>query len=243
MSIVVLANLIAVAVAVWAVWELGLISLASRYDSSKSATLILFALGAALDSPLRVLGEASQSLTGRYYVLTVIGHICYLFAAASGVKYIYLRLLPEPDINLFVKVRAATPTLLAAAMMVVFFMSTPLPIAGGADHLYLVRPDGWLAAYWTTFYGTLTGLLVTAMYGVNRLRADPRSVMLNLLLCSLGLGVLSIVGSAVGLLTGRNEEVRHYAWPLTYAAIAVGSLAVVFAWRHRIRMMLGSKAE
>jgi hypothetical protein len=63
-------------------------------------------------------------------------------------------------------------------------------------------------------------------------------VQLNLLLTSLGLGALSAVISLVGLLSGHGESVRLFAWPLAYAAVAVGAVAVVLSWRHRVWTML-----
>lgn len=239
MAVLILANVVAVLVALWALWELRLTSFGSRYDSPKSATLILFALGALLDSPSRAVAEMLHSVIGRDYFLTVIGHICYLSAAAVGVKYIYLRLLPEPQITRLVKRRTVPAVAVAAAVMIVCFTASPRSRTVAGDHLYLVRPDGWLALYWTAFYATLAGLLLVAMYGLHQLRADPRSVMLNLLMTSLGLGVLSVAGSAWGLISGHTEQVRLYAWPLTYVAIAIGALAVVLSWRRRVADLLG----
>lgn len=238
MKILIIANIVAVLVAAWAAWECRLTTFQSRWDSPKTAALILFALAAVLDSPWRTFSEVSFPLTGRYYVLTVVGHVCYLTACASGVKYIYPRLLPDAAIGPFVRRRLVPSVALAAAVMVIAFAASPLTASLTADHLYLIHPDGWLRLYWLTFYGTLTTILIVALYGVNRLRTDPRSVMLNLLMTSLGLGVLSVVVSALGLLTGNAESMRLIAWPITYAAIAVGAVAVVIAWRHRVWAML-----
>lgn len=238
MKVLAIANVVAVLVAAWAAWELRLTTFRSRWDSPKTTALILFVLAAVLDSPWRVMSEASSSYTGRFYFLTVIGHICYLAACASGLKYIYLRLLPDAAIGPLVRRRLVPTVFTAAAIMVVAFTASPLTASMSADHLFLVRPDGWLKLYWLTFYGTLTTILLAAMYGLNRLRSDPRSVQLSLLLTSLGLGALSAVVSGVGLLSGHGESVRLFAWPLTYAAIALGAVAVVLSWRHRVGTML-----
>lgn len=238
MKILLITNIAAILVAAWAAWECRLTTFRSRWDSPKTTALLLFLVAAVLDSPWRAFSEASFALTGRYYFLTVLGHICYLTAAASGVKYIYLRLLPDAAIGPFVRRRMVPAIVVAVIVMVVSFSASPLTASLTTDHLYLIHPDGWLGLYWLAFYGTLLAMLATAMYGLNRLRTDPRSVMLNLLLTSLALGALSIVASAWGLLSGQNESMRLMAWPLTYAAIAVGSVAVVIAWRHRVWSML-----
>jgi Kef-type K+ transport system membrane component KefB len=238
MQILLTANIVAVLVAAWATWELRLTTFRSRWDSPKTTALILFMLAAVLDSPWRAMSEASFSYTGRFYFFTVIGHVCYLAACASGLKYIYLRLLPDAEIGPFVRRRLVPAVFVASAIMVVTFTASPLTASMSSDHLYLVRPDGWLTIYWLTFYGTLATILLAGMYGLNRLRADPRSVQLNLLLTSLGLGALSAVISLVGLLSGHGESVRLFAWPLAYAAIAVGAVALVLSWRHRVGTML-----
>lgn len=238
MKILVIANVVAVLIAAWAAWELRVTAFRSRWDSPKTVALILFVVAALLDSPWRMLLEESLSLTGRYYFFAVVGHVCYLTACASGVTYIYLRLLPDVAIGPFVRKRVVPAVAAAAAVMVVSFVASPPTSELTADHLYLIHPDGWLALYWSVFYGTLTGLLLIAIYGLNRLRTDPRSVMVNLLIISLALGVLSILVSALGLVMGANESVRLFAWPIAYAAIAVGAVAVVVAWRHRVGSML-----
>lgn len=238
MKILTLANAVAVLVAAWAVWELRLTTFGSRWDSPKTTALILFGLGAVLDSPWRLMSEASYGLTGRFYFFAVIGHVCYLAACASGLKYIYLRLLPDAAIGPLVRKRLVPGVVAASAIMVLAFVASPLTSTLSADHLYLVRPDGWLKLYWFTYYATLTTILVAAMYGLNRLRADPRSVMLKLLLTSLALGTLSAVISGWGVLAGHAESVRMFSWPIAYSAIAVGAVAVVLSWRHRVWTML-----
>lgn len=239
MNVLVAANLVAVVVAAWAVWECRLTTFRSRWDSPKKTALLLFALAAVLDSPFRAVSAASFDWTGRYYFFMVVGHVCYLTAAASGVKYVYLRLLPDAAIGSFVRKRMVPLVTVAAIVMVVSFFASPQTSTLRADHLYLLRPDRWLTVYWLTFYTALSALLLAAMYGINRLRADPRSVMLSLLMTSLVLGEVSVIVSAVGLFSGHNATARLVAWPITYAAIAIGSVAVVIAWRRRVWSMLG----
>lgn len=120
----------------------------------------------------------------------------------------------------------------------VLFVASPVTSTLTADQLYLIRPDRWLTVYWITYYATMTALFVIGLFGVNRLRTDPRSVMLNLLMASLALAALPCVASALGVLNGRNESTRLVAWSIAYAAIGAGSVAVVVAWRHRVQSML-----
>lgn len=235
MKLLVIANIVALLIAVWAVWECRL-SFRSRWDAPRTWALVFFTLGVALDSPWRAFTEIS--IAGRYYGMTVLGHICYLIAGALGNKFIYLRLLPDESIGPFMRRRIVPIVLVAVAIMLCAFAASPMTRSLTADQLYLVPLDGWLTVYWVTYFGTLTGLFLFGIYGVNRLRADPRSVMLNLLLVSLTLAAVSCVAGAWGVLVHRNEGMRLVAWPIAYAAITAGAIAVVFAWRHRIDSML-----
>lgn len=234
MKILAIANVVVLLIAVWAVWQCRF-SFRSHWDAPRTVALVFFALGVALDSPWRAFSEVS--LAGRYYTLTVIGHICYLIAGALGNKFIYIRLLPDTAIGPFMRTRIF-PLILGAALVMVFsFGASPLTATMTADQLYLVRADGWLTVYWITYNTTLTVLFALGFYGVNRLRTDPRAVMLNLLLASLALAALSCVAGIWGVLAGLNEDVRLFAWPIAYAAIGTGSIAVVVSWRHRVKSM------
>lgn len=234
-TILVIANVLALLIAVWAVWECRF-SFKSRWDAPRTMALVFFAFGVAVDSPWRVFSEVS--FAGRYYVLTVVGHICYLIAGALGNKFIYLRLLLDPAIGLFMRARIVPMVLIASTIMLVSFAASPSTSSVTADQLYLVRPDALLTVYWLTYYAMLIALFLMAMVGVNKLRTDPRSVMLNLLMASLALATVSSVASAWGILDGRNESTRLVAWPVAYAAISAGAVAVVVAWRHRVQSML-----
>ena len=234
----VVAAFAAAAVAVWAAWEMRVSFFQSRWDSPKTTALVLFAVAAVLDSPWRLLSEQSLPLAGRYYFLAAVGHLCYLAACAAGLKYIYLRLLPDEATGLLMRRRIVPLVMIAVAILAVSFSATPLTASLSADHLYLVRPDGWLTIYWFTFYGALTLMLLAGMYGLNRLRADPRSVKLGLLLTALAMGVLASVLRMVGLVIGYPESVGVYAWSLGHGAIAVGAVAVVQSWRHRLSAMM-----
>lgn len=242
MTILAIANVVAAfaaaSVAAWALWEMRVTSFRSRWDFPKTTSLILFAVAAVLDSPWRVLSEQSFALTGRSYFFAAVGHCCYLAGGAAGLKYVYLRLLPDEAIGPLMRRRLVPLVMIAVAIMAVSFSATPLTVSLSADHLYLVRPDGWLMVYWITFYGALTAMLLAGMYGLNRMRSDPRSVKLEWLLTALGMGVLSAVLSLVGLAVGHLDSVRLFAGPLAYAAIAVGAVAVVLSWRHRLSSMM-----
>lgn len=235
MTYLLIANVAALAVAVWAIWACRH-SFRSRWDAPRTWALVFFALGAALDSPWRAFSEVSVG--GHHYVLTVIGHLCYLIAAGLGDTFIYLRLLPDPVVRGFVRRLIVPIIVVAGSVMVIAFAASPATASLSAPLLYLVRVDGWLTVYWLTYFGAVIALFGIGIFGVHRLRPDPRSVMLNLLQVALILAVVSAIASAWGILSGTNETTRLVAWPIVYVAISAGALAVVHAWRHRVRSML-----
>lgn len=231
-----LANVAVVLVAVWALWERRL-TFQSRWDSSITYGIALFGVGAALDSPWPAMARASDPLTGKFYLLMVFGHICYLCGAAMGIRATYQRLLPDAEIGPFMMRRIAPLIATASVVMLACFLCSPITSTMPADHLYLVKPDGWLTGYWIAFLGTLFTLELISMFGANRLRTDPRSVMVTLLVASQAVGSLAILFIAFGVLTGRTEIPRFLVWPFAYAGIVGGAIAAVVSWRYRTSLM------
>lgn len=236
MSALYLGNIVVVAVAGWAVWERRL-TFGSRWDAPITVGIVLFGLGAVLDSPWPAAGAASLPLTGRYYLLMAAGHVCYLLGAAMGIKAAYQRLLSDEAIGPFLRERILAPIAATAVIMAVCIWVSPLSATMTVEHLYLAKPDGPMAVYWIAFLGGLAVLELISLYGASRLRCDPRSVMVNLLMASQAVGTLAIASIAVAVLTGHGAVARILVWPLAYAGIIGGSVAAVVSWRHRVRSM------
>lgn len=237
MSALYLVNILVVVVAAWAVWERRL-AFGSRWDAPITWGIALFGAGAALDSPWPGVAAASFPLTGRYYLLMVMAHFCYLAGAAMGIRSVYLRLLPDGAIDGFMRAKMLTPIALASAVMVVCVLASPISTTMPADHLYLVRPDGWMAAYWVAFLGALGALEMVSMYGLNLLRGDQRSAMVGLLIASQAVGTLAIGCIGVAVLSGRGGVAQTLVWPFAYAGIIGGSIAAVVSWRFRVRSLV-----
>jgi hypothetical protein len=233
------AGLLVLAVSVWAVWQRRL-TFGSRFDAAVTVAIALFGVGAALDAPWPETAAASYALTGRYYVLNVIGHVCYLAGGALIVRGIYLRLLPDADITALMR-RWVVPWVGAAAVVMLgAFALSRGPSAFTADHLYLVAPDRWMTVCFVAHFGTTAALGAVAGYGVFWLRRDPRAVLLNVALTALMVAAVAgglVVGWSV--ITGRIETLRLVAWLLTYVAFAVAMVASALQWRHRVRGLSG----
>lgn len=225
-------------ISAWAVWQRRA-TFGSRFDAAWTVAIVLFGVGAALDAPWPEIAAASYAPTGKYYVLNVVGHLCYLAGGAFVVRGIYLRLLPDAATTSFMR-RWIVPSVVAAAVvMVSSFAMSSVPSTLPAQHLYLVVPDRWMTVYFVAHFGTATALGAVAGYGVFWLLRDPRAVLLNVVLAALTAAAVSgglMVGWSV--ITGRFETLRLVTWLLTYAAFAVASVTAALQWRHRIRALL-----
>lgn len=233
------ANIAVFIIAAWAVWARRL-TLQSRWDAPITRGIALYGLGAALDSPWPGMAAASAPWTGKYYLLPALGHICYL-SGSVGIRSIYLRLLPDAAIGRFTRRFLVIPIATAAAVMLACLIASPVTSRMPADHLYLVRPDGWLRVYWLAFLGTLMGLALVSLYGLVRLRVDSRSVMVDLLIASQAVGMLGGLAIALGVLADRITITGFMVWPFVYAGIAGGAIAAVAAWRHRMSVLFGDR--
>jgi hypothetical protein len=98
--------------------------------------------------------------------------------------------------------------------------------------------DGWLAVSWIAYFGILALLGLILSYGVARLRRDPRSVMLRILLLSLVPASLSAVVIGYALVSSARVNVWIVAWLINYVAFIGTAIAFVMQWRRRVRALL-----
>lgn len=236
------ANVAVVVIAGWAVRERRL-TFQSRFDSSITYGIVLFGIGAALDSPWPGAATASYPLTGKYYLLMVFGHLCYLSGAAQGIRAIYQRLMDDEAITSFMRYGIAPAVAAAGMVMLICFLRSPVTSTMPADHLYFVRPDGWLDGYWAAFLGTLFVFELVSMYGGNLLRSDPRAVMVKFLVLSQAVGTLAILLIGVGVVIAPNSIPKFLVWPFAYVGIAGGAIASVVSWRRRTSALFSPRQD
>lgn len=237
-----LANALAVLTATWAVW-VRRHSFGSRWDAPITTGVVLYGVASALDSSWTSLAGVSFPLTGKYYLLAVIGHICYLAGTAAGLKSIYIRLLPDEHIDPFMKTRILPVVAIAAAVMLTCFAASPKTSTLTADYLYDVTPDNWLRAYFASFLLTFTGLLWMAVYGGFRLREAPDSGAAVPLLFTVSTGSIGCLTFLVAILTGHPGIITSLAWPVVFGATAVASVACAVFWRRRVARLTQAPSE
>lgn len=227
------ANVVVLVIAVWAIW-VRRDTFHSRWDAPFTLGIVIFGSGVALDSPWREVAAASFVVTGKYFLLNTFGHICFLAGAATGIYGIYMRLLPPGDLRAFMRSRIWPAVGCASAIMLICVVASPVTSTMPADHLYLVRPDGWLTVYWVSCIGTVTVLEVISTYGMTRLRRDADAVGVDVQIAAVAAGGVGSLLIGVGIVAGRNGVLNMMVWPLSYLAIGGGAVAAAFMWRHRV---------
>lgn len=240
MTLLYIANALAVLAVTWAVW-VRRDTFGSRWDGPITAGIALFGLGAALDSPWGSVAAASFPLTGKFYLLNAFGNICILLGATRGLKTVAVRLMAVDALRRFMKFRIVTPVLIASAIMLTCVVQSPITSTMPAASLYFIKPDGWLLGYWVAYFLTLTGINIVAMYGAFVLRSGPRSPMHDPLVSATAMGSLACWAFFAAIVTGQTGLVRHAIWPSALLAIIVGALACGFSWKHRRTQLAGRR--
>ena len=231
------ANVFLLVCVVWVVWERRL-TFGSRFDSPVTVGTVLFGVGVGLTSPWPVVAGVPFPFTGKYFVLIVIGQFFLLAATVFGIKAVYLRLLADEAMNRFMTRRIAPLTAVASVALIFCFVASSLTLTRPVDRPRFAPLDGWLAVSWLGYFGILAVLGLILSYGVARLRRDPRSVMLRILLLSMVPASLSAVVIGYALVSSGQVKVWIVAWLINYAAFFGIAIAFVTQWRRRVRALL-----
>lgn len=209
-------------------------SFGSRWDAPLTAGIALYALASALDGPWPAIAAASHPLTGKYYLLNTLGHICYLAGNAAGVRSVLLRLLSDDELERFMKTSVVPIVGVASTIMLGSVLASPATSTMSANFLYAVPLDGWLRVYFTTFFLTMTATLWLAFFGGVRMRAEPPGAGAALpLMGTVSIGSIACLTFLAAILTGRSELIVTL-WPIAYLATTAAALACAFSWRRRI---------
>lgn len=231
------ANIVLLLFVVWAIWERRL-TFGTPFDSPITIGTVLFGAGVGLTSPWPVVAGVPFPLTGKYLLLIVIGQFCFLAATGFGINAVYLRLLSDEAMERFMRRRIAPLIAVASTALVICFVASSLTLTRPVDRQSFASLDGWLAVSWIVYFGILAVLGLILSYGVAKLRTDPRSVMLRILLLSLVPASLSAVFIGYALVNSGHLNVWIVAWLINYAAFIGTAIAFVMQWRRRVRALL-----
>lgn len=232
MTVLHLANLLAVVTSIWAFW-VRRHSLGSRWDAPMTVGVGLYGVASVLDSSWPASATLSFPLTGKYYLMAVLGHIAYLAGTAAGLKSVYIRLVSDDDIWPLMRTRIAPAVVVASTVMMICFLASPTTSTMPADYLYLVPMNGWMSVYFATFLLTLTGLLWAALFGAVRLREEPNSGAVPPLMGTASTGSMGCLTLLAAILTGHGSLIPTVAWPALFTVTTVASLVCAHSWRRR----------
>ena len=242
MTALYIANILAVLACAWAVWVRRL-SFGSRWDAPLTIGIVLYGLASALDTPWSAVAAASYPVTGKYYLLNTVGHICFMIGNAAGARSVCIRLLPDEELDRFMRTRVIPLVAIAATVMVVCVIASPVTSTMTAAYLYGVPLDGWLRVYFATFFLTMAATLWLTLFGGIRLSSEPPGPGAAFpLLGTASIGSLACLGFLTLLLTGRSELIPRI-WPLSYATTTIAALTCVVMWRRRMADLTRPQAE
>lgn len=237
-----LANAIAVVSACWALW-VRRHSVGSRWDAGITIGVALYGLGSLLESPWPGVSAASFPLTGRYYLLPVIGNICYLAGTAVGLKSFYVRLLPDAEIGRFMRTWILPVVAVPATVMLLCALASSRTRTMPAYSLYGVPLDGWLKVYFVTYFVSVTLLLWAAVFGGIRLREGANAGAVVPLMAIAALGSLACLGHLVAVLLHHTHPAPATALAGGYLATTMTALAAAIWWRRRVRDLTRPQAD
>lgn len=219
------------------VWERRL-TFGSRFDSPITVGTVLFGAGVGLTAPWPVVAGVAFPFAGKNLALIVVGQFCFLAATGFGIKAVYLRLLSDEAIDPFMRRRIAPLIAVAGVALIMCFVGSSLSLPRPVGRPSFASLDGWLAVSWLVYFGILAMLGLILSYGVARLRRDPRSLMLRILLLSLVPASLSAVLIGYALVSSGHVNLWMAAWLINYVAFFGIAIAFVMQWRRRLRNLL-----
>ena len=242
MSVLYLANVLAVSSCFWSVW-IRRHTFGSRWDAPLTVGIVLYGVASALDTPWGAVAAASYPLTGKYYLLNTVGHICFLAGTAAGAQSVCIRLLPDAELHRLMRTRILPLVAVAAAVMLVCVTAGPAADSMRAPYLYGAPLDGWMRVYFATFLLTLTGILWLTLFGGVRLSGEPPGPGPAWpLLLTASVGSLACLGFLAVILTGRADLVPTL-WPVAYLATTVSAVTCAVAWTRRVAELTRAPEE
>ncbi len=224
-------NAVAITSACWALW-VRRDSFGSRWDAGITIGVALYGLGSALESPWAEVSAASFPLTGKYYLLPVLGNISYLAGTAIGLKSFYVRLLPDAEIGRFMRTWIAPVVGVAAAVMMICAIASPATSAMPGVTLYDDPADGWLRVYFATYFLSVTMLLWAAVFGGYRLREGSNTGAVGPLMAIASIGSIACLAHLIAVLSGHANAA--FALSGGYLATTATALSSAIYWRRRV---------
>lgn len=197
--------------------------------------MTLMAVAFALTIPVQhyYLGSFLFRLTGITHIRELVGHILILCAIGFLIQGAACRVLPDREMDRFMKYRVEGPAALAAVGMLAAFMSSD-SLYGDDDWADLMEVPAGIALriYWIILSVILIYLLVVLIRLMLILRQDPRNHIV---------ATLFVVGAGIGLITSpawivnawNSTTPNEIAWAAETLMTLIWAVAALISARGR----------
>lgn len=202
-----------------------------RWDRALTLSILLQGIGFALCIPAnsRYLGRWMFTLMGVAHLRDYVGHLCFLSAAGAMIYVAASRLLPDENLERFMR-RIEIPAATAAlAMLGCMIFSPALRHPTDSPDFFQAHRDGWLVAYWLIYLGTCAYLLRYLVNLLFLLRQDDRNlVTASLYIAACRIGFIALILAVINVVSSRSQI--HAVWILVPLCLASGLSVAAGAW-------------
>jgi hypothetical protein len=208
-----------------------------RWDRALTLAVVLQGVGLALCIPMPgcYLGRALFAVTGIAHLRDYFGHLCFLAATASLMFGVASRLLPDDQIERFMRRIEYPIAVAAAAMLTCATMSRSLRHRPSSTDFFQVIPrDGWLTAYWLTYAAAGGYLLYYLADLLCILREDPRNRFIaTVYIAAVRVGAVAVIAIAINAISAGIPSL--WIWVPLCLSSGIATFTAGLSWRRRRR--------
>lgn len=205
-----------------------------RYEAAVTANVAAQVVCLLLIAPAitDIVGPPLHTLTGRWNVEDLLGHLAYLTGIATLTHTMLGRLqLTEEHRHQLTRSRLELPaTIVVPTLIGMFWLAAPQTHI--AD-LVAAPANGWMAGYWLLLCAASAWVLCHLLRVLFILRGDRRSTRVaNIYIASIGIDLLSLTSLCVSVAVPSYP--RMVSWVLMCTAVAGYGVAASYSWRRRV---------
>lgn len=189
-----------------------------------------FVLCAPFEGP--TLGRMLFYLTGVAHIRDYLAHMCFISAILAVLYAVTMRLLPDEQVELFMR-RIEIPNIVAAATMLMCLVKSRAlkQLPRQDDFFDGPSGDAWLRMYWSTYWAIVTYGLIYLIVLLLVLRTDPRSRRTaQLLIVAASIGIGAAIDGVADTLIGVYTD---WIWGGLAVASALAAATAASSWRRR----------
>jgi hypothetical protein len=216
-----------------------------RWELPTTAASLMLGIALVLIAPDTepVIGRAMFSITGRWHIDDLLGHIIEAAALASSTRAGLMRM---PSVRDRIVPLLRWPFILALAAMVPMFLRTEASHDPTPDLFQIPHHHHWIEAYFAILWTLLVYLGALNAWVALTLRQDPRSrPVAHAWLIGVGIGAVAMFGWALPWM----HITGWYDWGRLSMCVAVTvfTIAAARSWQRKLdpwrRLIQGTRAR